>query len=82
MLMAMVAPAGKAGGVEDESFIFAFIVLQPSSGWGWGLTSSVEVRGQRPEFKSTEDPGLKSGLLVVLRRVPTHLQPPASSLSL
>lgn len=51
----------------------AFIVLQPSSRWGRGLTSSAEVRGQRAELKSAKDPGLNSGFLVVLRRVPTQL---------
>lgn len=45
----------------------AFIVLQPSNGWGRGLTSSVEVRGQR-----AGDPGLNSGFLFALRMVPTH----------
>lgn len=49
----------------------AFIVLQPSSRWGRGLTSSVEVRGQR-----AEDPGLNSGFLVVLRSRFLYLSEP------
>lgn len=69
---------GRESGLLDDVKLGAAGTWHPSclhsSTFQWvGFTASVEVRGQRAERKTAEDPRLNSAFLAVLKRVPTLL---------